>query len=190
MERQLSLCINSHKTVDINPDDLKNEEFVIECLHQKCLDYLNCHHEFRQLSKERKHYSQIYHSFQVNITKAKAFIMAYLEQCQDVQDQISWLFGTDFPEIKSKITFTKYSNRFMLKLKQWLQSFPFMNSCVNTILLVILWSTDLIAKDSISLESHLAAMRDRYEAYLVHIIKSQPDAKKCISLLLELLNQQ
>merc|ERR1711953_1457597 len=52
-------------------------------------------------------------------------------------------------------------------MKQWLHRFPFMASCINTTLLVILWSTDLITEDSISLESHLAALRDRYEAYLV-----------------------
>ena len=198
MERQLGLCAEqSHKPFldnNVKSDDLKSEEFVIDCIHQKCLIYLNCHHEYRQLSKEQKHFTHIYNAIQANISKAKAFILAYLEQCNDVQDQISWLFGSNDKfqdqEVLAKITFTKYQNRHVTNMKQWLQRFPFTASCINTIILVILWSTDLIAEDSISLESHLAALRDRYEAYLVHTIKSQPDAKKCIRLLTELLNPQ
>ena len=195
MERQLGLCAEqSHKPFldnNVKSDDLKSEEFVIDCIHQKCLIYLNCHHEYRQLSKEQKHFTHIYNAIQANISKAKAFTLAYLEQCNDAQEQISWLFGSSSGKVQvTKISFTKYQNRHVTAMKQWLHRFPFMASCINTTLLVILWSTDLITEDSISLESHLAALRDRYEAYLVHTLKSQPDAEKCISLLSELLNPQ
>ena len=190
MERQLGICQEeSCKQLNsINPD-LKNEDILNEMLHSKCLTFLNCHHEFRQLNKEKKHYAPIFQTIQSNLIQAKAFSLAFLDLC-DAQDQISWLLGSTVQD-QSKDKFElKNSTLIMKNFQNWLNQFYFVKPFVNVVLLVILWSTDLVAEDSISLKSHLAALRDRYEAFLVYKIKSHPDAKTCISLLLELLNHQ
>ena len=188
MERQLRLCQEESNTqLSKMSPDLKNETILSELVHTKCLTYLNCHHEFRQLNKEKKHYAQIFQNINSNLTKAKAFSLAFLDLC-DAQDQISWLLGPS----GSKLDKFGLQNPtpIMKNMQDWLNNFPFVKPYINVVLMVILWSTDLVAEDSISLKSHLAALRDRYEAYLVYKIKNHPNAKNCISLLLELLNHQ